>query len=34
MNEINIDFLKNGENLKSFKFSNDKFNAVFGLDEH
>ena len=34
MNEINIDFLSDGENLKSFKFSNDKINAVLGLKEH
>jgi len=33
MNEINIDFLINGENLKSFKFSNDKINAILGLKE-
>ena len=34
MNEINIDFLNDNKNLKSFKFSNDKINAVLGLKEH
>ena len=33
MNEINIDFLGNGQTLKSFKFSNDKINAVLGLKD-
>ena len=34
MNEINIDFLGNGQTLKSFKFSNDKINAVLGLKDY
>ena len=32
-NEINIDILGNGQTLKSFKFSNDKINAVLGLKD-
>ncbi len=34
MNEINIDFLGNGQTLKNFKFSNDKINAVLGLKDY
>ena len=34
MNEINIDFQSHGQNLKSFKFSNDKINAVLGLKDN
>jgi hypothetical protein len=34
LNEINIDFQSDGQNLKSFKFSNDKINAVLGLKDN
>ena len=34
MNEINIDFLRNGETFKSFKFTKEKINAVLGLKDH
>ena len=34
MNEINIDFLRNGETFKSLKFTKEKINAVLGLKDH